>query len=248
MIECVPHLPATSATDHQRRTVHGVALGDLDHDGFVDIVSVSNFDQPAPLPLAPFPASHGSVFDAGAQFVPTFTPAGGGTFEFTGLDLPDGGLSVEIDDGGTGYGWVKIDTVGSVGLVDGGMVNRDGIGAVVTFTPDGGKTAMRPIVAGSSYASSHSTDALFGLGSAAQGTVDVLWPGGARNRLVGVASGERIVFPEIPCSIDTSDDQQTFATCVSEALEEIAAAGTLDEGQTGRLAKSMMAAYQAEHR
>ncbi|MEM7350438.1 MAG: VCBS repeat-containing protein, partial [Acidobacteriota bacterium] len=40
-------------TDHQRRTVQGVALGDLDRNGFVDVVSVSNVDMPQALPLLP---------------------------------------------------------------------------------------------------------------------------------------------------------------------------------------------------
>ncbi len=60
----------------------------------------------------------------------------------------------------------------------------------------------------------------FGLGSAASGTVDVLWPGGVRNRLYDVAAGERILFPEIPCSFDGNwPNRQAFRLCVRDALK-----------------------------
>ena len=42
------------STDHERRTVQGVALGDLDDDGFPDIVSVSNFDIPESAALSTY--------------------------------------------------------------------------------------------------------------------------------------------------------------------------------------------------
>ena len=45
----------TGSTDHSVRTVHGVAVGDLDEDGYEDIVSVSSEDLPAGGPRAPAP-------------------------------------------------------------------------------------------------------------------------------------------------------------------------------------------------
>jgi enediyne biosynthesis protein E4 len=65
----------------------------------------------------------------------------------------------------------------------------------VRFTPDQHRPVMRPVLGASSYASQDSLAITFGLGSA----VDVLWPGGVRNRLYDVRPSDRIVLPEIPC-------------------------------------------------
>ena len=53
------------STDHGRRTVHGMAVGDLDQDGFMDVVSVSNFNIPADVELALLDG-FGPPFDPGA--------------------------------------------------------------------------------------------------------------------------------------------------------------------------------------
>ncbi|MBO1345912.1 MAG: ASPIC/UnbV domain-containing protein [Hormoscilla sp. GUM202] len=82
--------------------------------------------------------------------------------------------------------------------------------AVIFFTPDRGQTAIEPILGGSSLISQNSLAANFSLGSETRffrnsGTVEVLWPGGVRNRLYNVEAGEKIYFPEIPVSFDDSD-------------------------------------------
>ena len=52
------------STDHLRRNIHGVAVGDLDRDGFEDIVSVSNLDFPEPTLVVPIAA----IGDPGPTF------------------------------------------------------------------------------------------------------------------------------------------------------------------------------------
>ncbi len=69
-----------SATDHLRRSNKGLALGDLNQDGFVDIVSTSNFDYPESVPLVPYPDEFGSPFDSIAATVPTFMTTENGEF------------------------------------------------------------------------------------------------------------------------------------------------------------------------
>lgn len=149
---------ALSGTDYNRLAIFGSAAGDLDNDGFDDVVSVSAMDTPASVPLTRFaisvpPASYGSPFDATALFVEQFTPIGPMLWTWNGYEYTNGTLQVQINSGGNGNGWVQIEALGTVGLLPNGRVNRDGIGAVVRFTPDRGKPVMKAIVAGSSFAS-----------------------------------------------------------------------------------------------
>ncbi|MEM6456887.1 MAG: CRTAC1 family protein [Acidobacteriota bacterium] len=237
---------ADPAVDHQRRNVQGVAVGDLDGNGFDDVVSVSNFDAPAFFPLLPVPNNPSTVF-AEAAFVPTYAPGPGpGEFTYAGLVYDDGSLAVELN-AGTAAGTVQIALVGGAALVSGGQAPRDGIGAVVAVTPRGSATpAMMPIAGGSSYASQHSLTATFGLGDARRGAVDVLWPGGTRNRLYGARAGERIVFPEIPCSYDDDSlSRRQYVRCVDRALRQLRRADVIDRRDRARLRASALRAYRA---
>ena len=233
------------STNYTRRSTRGLATGDLNNDGFVDIVSVSAFDIPEPIPLAPFSVAYGSPFDADARFVPTFLPADTpGAFVWSGIVFPEGSLSVELNSADNGNHWVTVKVLGAAGLSPGGRVNRDGLGAVVTFTPAGGKTVMRPVVGGSSHASQDSLAANFGLGAASKGTVEVLWPGGVRNRLYDVHASERIVFPEIPCSFNGAwADKHEYQSCVKNALDQLMGAGALDQHMYGRFLSSALKAF-----
>ncbi|MDA8019022.1 MAG: VCBS repeat-containing protein [Thermoanaerobaculia bacterium] len=241
----LPRLSAHS-TDHLRGNVQGAAIGDLDRDGLVDAVAVSNLTLPAAAPLLPSPVSYQSAFDATARFSPIFAPTPGGMV-WTGIDYEPGLLSLDMNRSQAQPG-VTIRTVGTVGILDDAIVNRDGIGAVVSFKPHGGNSVMMPIVGGSSLGSQHAPEAYFGLGSAHKGTVDVLWPGGVRNRLYWVWKGESVVFPEIPCSFDASwPSTWHYLQCVGSSLDELRDESIIDRRTARRHWFSALLAYLNSH-
>jgi hypothetical protein len=238
-------------TDHRLRTVHGVATGDFNDDGFADIVSVSNFDiEPtaAYLPAALLVGgSVGSPFDTVSRFqnILTARTVPGFVVPVNPLpNLPDGTLAVEINSADNGNQWGKVTLVGSAGILSGGTVNRNGIGASIFVTPDGGKTSIYQVLGGASYASEDSLTAGFGLGSAGAATLEVLWPGGIRNRLYDAQAGERITFPHIPC--DFAGNWPTFGqynACVMQALTTYKDAGIITDAQKNRFRNSAVQAF-----
>lgn len=244
------------STNHVDRNVEGLATGDFNEDGFVDVVTVSSFDVPPGtfrIPLFSYPL--GSPFDAVAAsgFVPAAVPtADFNTFFWLGLPRVPGTLSVEIN-GGNANSAVAFDLLGTVGLVDNqvstGRVNRDAIGAIVRFTPAGGPSSLIPVLGGSSYASQNSLTVSAGLGAAATGTVDVQWPGGVRNRLYDVAASERVLLPEIPCSYDAPVSRIDYEKCVKESLKDLRHphADVLTHAQADRLEASALRAYDESH-
>lgn len=242
------------STNHLDRNVEGLATGDFNNDGFIDVATVSSFDVPPGnfrLPL--FSAPLGSVFDAVATFYFTALPTEDFViWQWLGIPQLPGTVSLEINSGNANK-WAAFDLVGTAGLVDNqtstGKVNRDGIGAIVTFTPQGGQPTMHPVLGGSSYASQNSLTVNAGLGSAAKGTVDVLWPGGVKNRLYDVKASERLVLPEIPCSYDAQVSPGAYTACVVSALADLAHphSGVLTPQQAARLLVSALRAYHESH-
>ena len=164
-----------NTTNHLRRNVQGVAVGDLDEDGFEDIISVSNFNTPDSVPITSPSFVLSSDLEGLVGTVPNFVPGDTpGELVWSGIEFEDGTLSVELNSGDNGNYSVAIETLGTVGLTDGGRVNRDGIGSVVFFTPESSSTVIQPILGGSSYASQDSLIATLGLGEAESGTVEIL--------------------------------------------------------------------------
>ncbi len=222
------------STNHNRRTVKGVAVNDLDRDGFVDIVAVSAEDWPEEYPLLPYAVNNfGSTFDGSAKTMPTMIPNDPNDiskgFLWSGMDAVNGSLSVEMNQADNTNGWARVNLLGTIGITDMGKVNRDGIGAVVSFTPTDGITAMRPIVVGGSYLSAENIESIFGLGEAASGTVDVLWPGGVKNKVFNVYNSEDLLVPEIPCSYaDTDMGYSQYIRCVVTSVRDVRATGAVD--------------------
>lgn len=233
------------SSDHLRRVVLGVASGDLNDDGFVDFVSVSSFD----LPNAPLTRGFelGSPFDPESYVVDNFLPVDESRtlFRWTGLQLPDDGtLSVEISSADNGNRSIRVEALGTVGITSRGAVNRSGIGAVLKLTPRGGKPVLKPILGGASHASQDSLRSVLGLGRKTSGTLEVLWPGGVKNRLYGVRAGSRVLFPEIPCSFDdTSAGFDGYLSCVKTALGELTKANVITRREARRFLSSAMVAY-----
>ena len=244
------------STNHQDRNVEGLATGDFNEDGFVDVVTVSSFDvPPGTLRIPNFSYPMGSPFDvvAASGFIPASVPtADPETFFWLGLPRTPGSLSVEINSGNSNHS-AAFDLVGTVGLVDNqvsaGRVNRDGIGAIVRFTPAGGQPTLIPVLGGSSYASQNSLTAQAGMGAATSGVVEVQWPGGVRNRLYDVAASERLVLPEIPCSFDAAVSRKDYAKCVKESLKDLRHphVGLLTHAEADRLESSALRAYDESH-
>jgi len=211
--------------NHSVRNVRGVAVGDFDRNGFVDVATVANFRLNPATPLLPVPVAYGSPFDDTAFFAPFMapvTPPGEPPlFSWLGIDPEPGDVKVELNDGGNSNASVTVSVRGSIGDVDGATVNRDGIGAVLTFTRRHGKPVMSPVVGGSSHSSQHSLERVFGLGEAVKGRLEVQWPGGTRNRFYGIHAGERVLMPEIPCSFDAPQSFGQYLQCVGSALHDL---------------------------
>lgn len=248
---------------HTRRNDIGLAIGDLDDDGFFDLVTVASAVMPDDALFIPFPVAvpstnYGSVMDATAFFVPRMFPNDPNfdptdprhippaQFLYNGLVVENGTLAVEMSDG-NGNHWVKVRARGSKSLTPRGAVNRDGIGAVFAFTPYGGKTSISPVLGGSSFVSQHSLTLGFGLGSASHGTLEVLWPGGVRNRLYHVGRSERVLFPEIPCSIDGAEGWGAYLHCLHVSLNDLKGASVLSAAEKARFFLSAVLAYAQEH-
>lgn len=238
--------------NHTRRGVEGVATGDLDGDLFPDIVSAAGYRVPEEHPLERYPLDFGGPFDETAMAFWPFQPVEGahawqGPWNWTGMEYDRGDLAVEVNSADNGMAAIQVRTLGAAGLIPGATVNRDGIGAVVTVTPAGSRPATQPVVGGASYASQDALAKTFGLGVADNATVEVLWPGGDRNRLEDVQAGQTLVFPEIPCSFDTTTmSRSQYEDCVTDALDGLVDEGVLDAEMRGRFKASAMRAYGAE--
>lgn len=220
----------TSSTDHKRRNVQGLATGDLNKDGFTDVVTVSNINAPSDAPVVPYltsqgtPLAYGSPFDE-AGFVPVATPINseGTIFSFeNAIEFEQGTLAVEINKGNRNK-WIKVEAIGTKAIVENARVNRDGIGARVSVTPQGVqmKTNMMQVLSGGTYASDHSRTINFGLGNKNRATIEVAWPSGTTFKMYEVKKGKTVRVPELPCSVHDFEREEKYQQCVSKTLDAI---------------------------
>ncbi len=245
--------PDTSAitTDHIRRNNRGVAVGDVDRDGFIDVVTVANLKIPDNVELLQAPILYGEPFDSTALYSEVLEPINNDPsfplLVWNGIVNELGDLKLELSTGNHNRS-VRVRALGAVGLTPAASVNRDGIGAQLSFTPKRGHTAIQVITGGASHSSQHALERVFGLGQARKGTLEVLWPGGTRNRLYNLKAGTDVLMPEIPCSFDADwSSPHAYKQCVKGALADLIDAGAISHRQRGRLLSSAIRAYH-DHR
>ncbi|MCO5998060.1 CRTAC1 family protein [Actinoallomurus rhizosphaericola] len=236
---------ANDGADDRRRIITGVAAGDLDNDGHADLVTAAQG-----VMVGKLTEDHqhfGSPFDD-SRYLAEYTSVGVMSYKPAPGNTTDGTLAVEMNKGGNGNNSAAVRTLGAVGLVPGAKANRDGVGAVVGFTPAGLPTQLDPVVAGSSYASQNSLVQTFGMGKSRTGTLEVLWPGGVRNKLFDVQAGERITFPEIPCSYtDKSMSVRDYTSCVRGSLDALVHKGKVSGSMAARFTSSALKAFNEAH-
>ena len=93
------------------------------------------------------------------------------------------------NDGGNRNNWVSVRVAGT-------KANRSGIGAVVRVTSAQG-TQWQMVRSGSSYCSQSDLAVTFGLGKDTAATsIEVEWPGGARDRIDNVRARQLVTIEE----------------------------------------------------
>jgi enediyne biosynthesis protein E4 len=94
------------------------------------------------------------------------------------------------NDGGNRNHFLRVRTAGT-------RSNRDGIGARVTVTPDGGPKQWGIVKTGSSYASQSELTLTFGLGPSARSSrVEITWPSGTVDTIPNVPADRTITIEE----------------------------------------------------
>lgn len=248
--------------DNLNRLVHGVAVGDLNRDGFVDIINISSDNMPSAYTI-PHPASFpGEPLDGETRVLTIFEPTLNGLFRLSDnyLQVGNGSMEIMINNGGNDNHWVEFSTLGAKGLIPGGKVNRDGNGAVIKFVPGdsyndededededdrkGGGSLIQPVLGGGSHASQDSMAVNFGMGDHEAGTVEILWPGGVWNKLYNVKAGSRTLLPEIPCDYKDSDAGiRDYAHCVISSIHALEKSDAITGKEGRRLLRSAFRAF-----
>lgn len=249
---------AFKGLEYRRYAASGLSTGDFNNDGYVDFVSVSGPVAPnnadGSSALVPYKSflrpelaemlSTSEVFEDMAAY-PMFFPPANTTMSWSGArdenghpkPLEDGVVVVELNDASDENNWVKIKLRGSFGDIPDAKANRDGTGAVIRFTPLGGKTIMVPHTSGV-HRGAHDATHIFGMGTATQGEVQVMWPGGNVNT-VQVFAGDTVVVPEIPCNVNDEESVEEFRSCLGKGLNTLVDGGVLEDQLRDKLFSSL---------
>ncbi len=191
-----------------RRLAFGVAAGDFDHDGDLDLAFAnghvrdnaaefnrsSRYRQPNQVFANLGDGRFREVTAAGLDFAAASRGLAAGDLDGDGdLDL----VISNVDAGAEVYanlsppptaGWLQVDLRG--------RHNRFGIGARIDVEA-GGRLQVREVRCGESYMSQHALTAHFGLGNARRvERLTVRWPDGAKRVLRGLPAGRRIVWTQ----------------------------------------------------
>ena len=159
----------------------GLAHGDLNGDGFVDLIATNSSGD-----VYVNPAESMAARGQGTQLLPPVRPAPGPVF-------------VWINGGGENH-WITLRLKGRMGI-DGTGSNSDGVGArvYVKTVPPGGepRIQVQEVRAGSSYLSMDSIDLEFGVGTAlVVDEITVLWPSGRKQVLNDLAVDQVVKITE----------------------------------------------------
>lgn len=237
---------------YARKTTHGVAAGDLNNDGLVDIVSVSSSYWPEAFPLAPMfpePIDLGSEFDALASIWPTFAPHPESPelgFLWTGLEPENGFVAVELNRSRTAAGNLplRVSLMGTAGILEGATTNRSAIGTAMVVHSQAGDLAL-PIVSGGSQASSAELQQTIAVSAEETVDITVYWTGGNQFTLYDVSADEPWVIPEIPCNAaDFTDNRAGFVACVDQSLVDLQSVKDFSEKALRKIKISALKGYR----